>query len=41
MAIAAVFHVQRSGEGSNVVNNVVLLVIATLVAYGWFVVSPF
>ncbi len=41
MAIAAVFHLQRSGEGSNVVNNVVLLVIATLVAYGRFVVSPF
>jgi uncharacterized membrane protein len=41
MAIAAVLHLQRSGEGSNVVNNVVLLVIATLVAYGRFVVSPF
>jgi uncharacterized membrane protein YphA (DoxX/SURF4 family) len=41
MAIAAVFHVRRSGEGANVVNNVMLLVIATLVAYGRFVVSPF
>jgi hypothetical protein len=39
--LAAVYHLRRAGEGANVVNNVVLLTIATLVAYGRFVVAPF
>jgi hypothetical protein len=40
MAFAAVYHLRRSGEGQNVVLNVVLGVIAVLVAYGRFVVAP-
>jgi DoxX-like family len=41
MAIAAIFHLQRRGESQNVVLNVILGVIAVLVAYGRFVVAPF
>jgi hypothetical protein len=41
MALAAAFHLRRSGEGANVVNNAFLFVIAALVAYGRFVVAPF
>ena len=40
MAIAAVFHLRRPGEGQNIVLNVVLGLIAMLVAYGRFVVAP-
>jgi len=41
MAVAAVFHLRRPGEGLNVVLNVILGVFAGLVAYGRFVVAPF
>ena len=41
MALAAAYHLRRSGEGQNVVLNAVLGVIAVLVAYGRFVVAPF
>jgi hypothetical protein len=40
MAFAAVYHLRRPGEGQNIVLNVVLGVIAALVAYGRFVVAP-
>lgn len=40
MAASAVYHLRRSGEGRNVVLNVILGVIASLVAYGRFVVAP-
>ena len=41
MALAAIFHLGRPGERQNVVLNVILGVIAILVAYGRFVVAPF
>ncbi len=41
MALAAVYHLRRPGERPNVVLNVILGVIAVLVAYGRFVVAPF
>jgi hypothetical protein len=41
MALAAVFHLRRPGEGQNVVLNAILGVLAVLVAYGRFVVAPF
>jgi hypothetical protein len=41
MALAAVYHLRRPGEGQNVVLNVILFAIAVLVAYGRFVVAPF
>jgi len=41
MTLAAVYHLRRPGEGQNVVLNVILGVIAVLVAYGRFVVAPF
>jgi uncharacterized membrane protein YphA (DoxX/SURF4 family) len=41
MAVSAVYHLRRPGESQNVVLNVILGVIAVLVAYGRFVVAPF
>jgi len=41
MALAIVFHARRPGESQNIVLNVILAVIAILVAYGRFVVAPF
>ena len=41
MALAAVYHLRRPGERQNVTLNVILGVIAILVAYGRFVVTPF
>ncbi len=41
MALAAVLHARRAGEGRNIVVNLILGVIAALIAYGRFVVSPF
>jgi crotonobetainyl-CoA:carnitine CoA-transferase CaiB-like acyl-CoA transferase len=41
MAIAAVYHLRRSGEGQNIALNVILGVVAALVAYGRIVVAPF
>jgi hypothetical protein len=41
MVLAIVLHARRSGEGPNIVLNVVLGVIAALIAYGRFVVAPF
>jgi hypothetical protein len=40
MVFAAGFHLRRTGENQNVVLNVILGVIAVLVAYGRFVVAP-
>jgi hypothetical protein len=40
MALAAIYHLRRPGEGRNVVLNVILGVIAALIAYGRFVVAP-
>jgi uncharacterized membrane protein YphA (DoxX/SURF4 family) len=40
MALAIVFHARRQGERSSIVVNVILGVIAALVAYGRFVVVP-
>ena len=41
MGFAIVFHARRPGERRNIVFNVMLGVIAALVAYGRFVVAPF
>lgn len=41
MALAVVLHARRSGEMPNIVTNLILGVIAALVAYGRFVVAPF
>src|SRR5437879_911828 len=41
MILAAIFHLRRSGEGQNTVTNVVLGLLAALVAYGRFVIAPF
>jgi len=41
MALAAAYHLRRPGERQNVVLNVILGVIAVLVAFGRFVVAPF
>ena len=40
MVCAAVFHGRRQGEGQNIVLNVILGVVAALVAYGRFVLAP-
>jgi uncharacterized membrane protein YphA (DoxX/SURF4 family) len=40
MALAAVYHLRRPGEGQNVVLNVILGLIAVVIAYGRFVVAP-
>jgi uncharacterized membrane protein YphA (DoxX/SURF4 family) len=40
MALAAVYHLRRPGERQRIVLNVILGVIAVLVAYGRFVVAP-
>jgi len=41
MILAATFHLRRSGEGQNAVGNVVLGLLALVVAYGRFVIAPF
>lgn len=41
MVLAIMVPVRRSGEGPNIVLNVVLGVIAAFIAYGRFVVAPF
>jgi uncharacterized membrane protein len=40
MALAVVFHAARPGESRNIVMNVILLVLAAVVAYGRWVVAP-
>ena len=40
MALAAIYHLRRPGEGRNVVLNVILGVIALAIAYGRLVVAP-
>jgi hypothetical protein len=40
MAAAAVYHARRPGEGRNIVLNVILLVMALVIAYGRIVVAP-
>ena len=40
MVFAAIFHARRPGEGANIVGNVVLGVVAALVAYGRFIAAP-
>jgi DoxX-like family len=41
MALAATYHLRRTGEAQNVVLNVILGALAVLVAYGRFVAAPF
>lgn len=41
MALAIVFHARRPGEGRSIVLNLILSAIATLIAYGRFVIAPF
>ena len=40
MAAAAVYHLRRRGEGRNTVLNLILGLIAIVIAYGRFVVAP-
>jgi DoxX-like family len=40
MALAAVYHLRRPDEGRNVVLNVILGLMAIVIAYGRFVVAP-
>lgn len=40
MGAAAIYHLRRRGEGRNIVLNVILGVIAVVIAYGRFVVAP-
>jgi uncharacterized membrane protein YphA (DoxX/SURF4 family) len=40
MASAAVYHLRRPDEGRNVVLNVILGLMAVVIAYGRFVVAP-
>jgi hypothetical protein len=40
MGLAVVLHARRPGEGRNIVFNVILGVIAALIAHGRFVVAP-
>lgn len=41
MVLAVVLHARRPGEGRNIAFNVILGVIAALIAFGRFVVAPF
>jgi uncharacterized membrane protein YphA (DoxX/SURF4 family) len=41
MILAAIFHARRPGEGQNIVTNLVIGLLAALVAYGRFIVAPF
>lgn len=41
MAFAIVLHARRSGEGRNIVGNLILGVFAVAIAYGRFVIAPF
>ena len=41
MVLAIVLHARRPDEGRNIIGNLILGVIAALVAYGRFVVAPF
>jgi putative oxidoreductase len=40
MVLAIVFHARRPGEGQNIVLNLILGVIAALVAFGRIIVAP-
>jgi DoxX-like family len=40
MALAAIYHLRRPGEGRNIVLNVILGAIALAIAYGRLVVAP-
>lgn len=40
MLLAAVFHARRPGEGRNIVLNLVIGLLAALVAYGRYVIAP-
>lgn len=40
MVLAAIFHARRSGEGRNIVTNLVLALIAALLVYGRLAVAP-
>jgi uncharacterized membrane protein len=40
MVLAIVLHARRQGEGRNIIGNAILGAIATLIAYGRFVVAP-
>jgi putative oxidoreductase len=40
MALAAVYHARRPGESRNIVLNVILGLIAVVIAYGRIVVAP-
>src|SRR4051812_27918825 len=40
MGLAAIYHLRRPGERQNVVLNVILGLIAVVIAYGRFVVAP-
>jgi hypothetical protein len=41
MVLAIVLHARRQGEGRNIIGNAILGAIATLIAYGRFVIAPF
>lgn len=40
MLFAAVFHARRPGEGRNIATNLVIGLLAALVAYGRYVIAP-
>lgn len=40
MIFAAIFHARRSGEGRNIATNVVIGLLAALVAFGRFFLAP-
>jgi hypothetical protein len=40
MIFAAIFHARRSGEGRNIATNVVIGLLAALVAFGRFFTAP-
>lgn len=40
MVLAMLFHARRSGEGRNIVGNLILFVLAAIVAYGRYAVVP-
>jgi uncharacterized membrane protein YphA (DoxX/SURF4 family) len=41
MVLAIVLHARRQGEGRNIIGNAILGAMATLIAYGRFVIAPF
>lgn len=40
MVLAMLFHARRNGEGRNIVGNLILFVLAAIVAYGRYAVVP-